>query len=139
MEFLDLDAEDPADMLEKNTAFRMALRYMEQKNDPFRLTIGLWIIRATLDHAQATRLLYSFDCYKEVPPSQRASHLPLATYCVEYYYRNPGKRIDSMSGTDTFLYHAMLTMRTITMFYSTDEQEMLLQKLAYEKISRLRG
>ena len=132
-EFIDLDSEDAGDLIERNTAFRMTLRYMEQKNDPFRLTIGVWIIRAALDHAQATRLLYAFDCYKEVPQQQRKPSLALGQYCVEYFYKHPGKRTDAMSGPDTFLYHAMLTMRTLTMFYSTDEQEMLLHKLVGKK------
>ena len=128
-EFIDLDSETEEDLLAANSRFRVALDWMDKKNDPFRMTIGLWICRGSLDHAQAARLLMFFDAYKEVPPAKRDAYLPLSVHMVEFFFKNPGKRINEMPGADTFLYHAMVTMRTVMMFYTTDEQAELLDKL----------
>lgn len=126
-EFLDLDTDE--DLLAENSRFRQVLDWMDKKNDPFRMTIGVWICRGSLDQAQAARLLMFFEAYKEVPPANRNAYLPLSVYLVENFYKHPGKRIDSMPGADTFLYHAMVTMRTIMTFYTRDEQATLLDSL----------
>lgn len=141
MEFLDLDSTDSDDPIEQaraNSAFRQALQYMEQKNDPFRIVIGVWILRACLDYAQASRILYAFDCYKEVPYPKRKANLRLAQYLLEFYYNNPGKRIDPMPGNDTFIYHTNCAMRTMMAYYTDDEQDIILSKIS-TKISRSRG
>lgn len=136
-EFLDLD-NDNEDLLAENTAFRKALDWLASKNDPFRLIVGVWICTGKLNHAQASNMLLYLDCYKEVPGKNRGAYLPLALYLTEYFHKHPGHLLDAMPATDTFLYHTMMVMRTIQMFYTTDEQHIIMEKIM-EKITRSRG
>ena len=136
-EFIDLD-DDGIDLVEENSAFRKVLDYLSTTNDPFRLVVGVWICTGALDYAQASRILMHFECYKEVPVKDRGAHLPLALYLIEYFHKHPASRIASMPAADSFLYHTMVTMKTVQVFFTTEEQDELLKKIR-EKISRSRG
>lgn len=125
--FVDLDAEDSPD-LQSTTAFRTLLEFQEKYNDPFRLTIGQWILQGSLNYPNACLILLRFDCYRETKAPGLLDEL------AHFVLQNQLDKDQSKA-----FYNAGQICMILSKFYSTDEQRMLLSVAQNKKFSRSRG